>query len=140
MPRSMPTFMRLNEGWNAEPNAPDLRPERAGETLMAHMALNAILYPAFAEGREITLRFAGCARYRVTPVNDEAWRRGGGRFSALAPSWGEFYEIAGDTRDALDPAPWTSMDGTGTRHFHLYLRDEALEVKAGDWSLEVGGE
>ena len=135
----MPVFTRLNEGWNAEPNAPGLRLKRVEETLLAHMAPNAFLYPAFAGVREITLRFAGCARYRITPVNDETWHRGGCRFSALAPSWGEFYEIAGDTRDGLDPAPWTAMDGTGTRHFHFYLRDEALEVKAADWSLEVGG-
>ena len=73
----MPTFMRLNEGWNAEPNAPGLRLERAGKTLLAHMAPNALLYPAFAEVSEINLRFAGCARYRVTSVNDETWHRGG---------------------------------------------------------------
>jgi hypothetical protein len=51
------------------------------------------------------------------------------------PEWGECYEIEGDTKDALEPVPWTVMSGQGKRHYHFYLRDETLEVKAADWSL-----
>lgn len=83
----------------------------------------------------ITLRFEGCSQYRVTPINDHGWYGGQCRFSALAPAWGEFYEITGDTRDGLAPEPWLAGPGTGKRHFYFYFRDEALELKAQDWSF-----
>ena len=29
------------------------------------------------------------------------------------------------------------MNGLGARHFHFYFRDEALEVKALNWSMQT---
>ncbi len=57
------------------------------------------------------------------------------RFSGIAPSWGEFYEVIGETNDSVEPTPWIEMEGNGERHFLFYLRDEALEVKAQTWSM-----
>ncbi|GAB2208815.1 hypothetical protein ROS1_56330 [Roseibium sp. ROS1] len=132
----LPTFTRLNEDWNAHPNHVDLKIENLGQTLLARMRPNPYLNCNYEKTPEITVRFDGCARYRVTPVNDKGWFGGQCRFSGLAPSWGEFYEISGDSRDEMDPTPWTKMDGRGVRHFHFYLRDETLEVKAQDWSIK----
>jgi len=133
----LPTFDHLNETWNAHPNDVGLKIERNGRTLLAHMRPNPYAYREYENISSITVCFAGCYRYRVTPINDHDWYGGQCRFSGLAPSWGEFYEISGDTRDDMDPTPWVKMEGAGTRHFHFYLRDEALEVKAQDWSLET---
>ncbi|WP_270726053.1 hypothetical protein [Shimia sp. Alg240-R146] len=101
------------------------------------MRPNPYVYREYEYAPAITVCFKGCKRYRVTPVNDHGWYDGQCRFSGLAPSWGEFYEISGNTRDDMDPTPWITMAGSGTRHFHFYLRDEALEVKAQDWSMET---
>lgn len=131
----LPTFTRLNEDWNAHPNDVGLKIEQCGETLLAHMRPNPYVYRAYEKISEITVRFKDCARYRITPVNDHGWYEGQCRFSGLAPSWGEFYEISGNTRDDMDPTSWITMKGSGERHFHFYLRDEALEVKAQSWSL-----
>ncbi len=131
----LPIFTRLNEDWNAHPNAPYLRLEQRGQMLLAHIRPNPFVYRQYEKIAEITINFGGCAKYRVTPVNDEGWYEGQCRFSGLAPSWGEFYEISGDTRDDIDPSAWIEMEGTGTRHFHFYLRDETLEVKAQEWSM-----
>lgn len=131
----LPIFTRLNEDWNAHPNAPNLRLDERGQTLLARMKPNPYAYRQYEKIAEITINFGSCAKYRVTPVNDEGWYGGQCRFSGLAPSWGEFYEISGDTRDDMDPSVWKEMEGMGTRHFHFYLRDETLEVKAQGWSM-----
>jgi hypothetical protein len=133
----LPTFKRLNEDWNAHPNDVDLKIEQDGQVLLAHMRPNPYVYREYEHVPKITVRFDGCARYRVTPVNDHGWYGGQCRFSGLAPSWGEFYEISGDTRDEMDPTPWITMEGPGRRHFHFYLRDETLEVKAQNWSMKT---
>jgi len=130
-----PRFIRLNDDWNADPNDPDLRVDARGDVLAARIKPNAFVYPALQDVRAIELRFANCSRYRVTSINDEGWYRGQCRFSRLTPAWGEFYEITGDTLDASQPTPWVEVGGQGFRHFHVFLRDETLEVKAQDWSL-----
>jgi hypothetical protein len=135
----LPTFTRLSEDWNAHPNDVGLKIERSGQTLLAHMRPNPFVYREYENIPAITVCFKSCERYRLTPVNDHGWYGGQCRFSGLAPSWGEFYEISGNTQDDMDPTPWITMEGLGTRHFHFYLRDEALEVKAQDWSLETKG-
>lgn len=131
----LPTFKRLNEDWNAHPNDASLSLEQKGQTLLTRVKPNHYVYRQYENVPEITVRFEGCALYRVTPINDEGWYRGQCRFSGLAPSWGEFYEISGNTRDNMDPTPWIKMEGNGSRHFHFYLRDQTLEVKAQDWAL-----
>lgn len=130
-----PKFIRLNEGWNADPNDPNLRLVQDGSMLTAQIRPNVFVYPSLQNVKTIELCFSNCSRYRVTPINDEGWHRGQCRFSGLAPDWGEFYEIFGDTVDAMQPVAWIDADGQGTRHFHFFLRDETLEVKAQDWSL-----
>ncbi|MEL7013587.1 MAG: hypothetical protein AAFO72_09935 [Pseudomonadota bacterium] len=133
----MLTFTKLNKSWNADPNAPFLSTEQDSDALICYFKPNAFKYPEFKDVSRLLLKFDGCSKFRITPLNDHGWFEGQCRFSGLAPSWGEFYEIAGDTRDEQDPTPWIIMQGSGTRHFHFYLRDEALEVKAQDWSLEI---
>lgn len=103
--------------------------------LQFRMKPNPYVHPEFQKIAEITLRFEDCARYRITPVNDQGWHLGQCRFSRLAPARGEFYEISGDTRDSLDAMSRIGMEGSGMRHFHFYLRDETIEAKALDWSM-----
>lgn len=133
----LPTFNHLNATWNAHPNDASLKVEQNGQTLQAHMRPNPYIYREYENIPAITICFEDCKRYRVTSVNDHGWYAGQCRFSGLAPSWGEFYEIFGDTRDDMDPTPWITMEGSGMRHFHFYLRDQTLEVKAQGWSLET---
>jgi len=133
----LPRFTKLNTDWNADPNDAGLRIVHEGTELLAHMRPNLYKFKRFKGIASITVTFKNCARYRVTPINDYAWYAGDCRFSGLAPQWGEFYEIAGNTQDALDPSPWITAKGHGTRHFHFYLRDQTLEVKASGWSLKT---
>lgn len=133
----MQKFTQLNTGWNAEPNAPNVQVEQDDNSLVISFMPNRFLYPEFEGVSAILIRFGNCQRYRITSINDHGWYDGQCRFSSLAPAWGEFYEISGDTRDDMDATPWIAMEGFGSRHFHFYFRDAALEVKAKDWSMRT---
>ena len=70
------TFRKLNEGWNAEPNAPDPEVTVCGDDVLLSFVLNPFQFPQFAEEQRGLLRFNGCQRYRLGPTNDEGWYRG----------------------------------------------------------------
>jgi hypothetical protein len=74
-------------------------------------------------------------------TNDEGWYRGQCRFSRLAPSWGEFYEVAGDLLLSKCPNDWRYVSqepGRALRHFLFYLRDETFECDARAYALDLG--
>lgn len=132
----LPKFIRLNEDWNAHPNDVSLRLEERGSELIARMKPNPYAYRQYENIPEIAVSFVNCSKYRVTSVNDKGWYSGQCRFSGLAPEWGEFYEISGNVQDNMNSTPWIKMEGVGAKHFHFYLKDETLEIKAQDWVLK----
>jgi hypothetical protein len=126
-------FLRLNIGWNAEPNAPEPHVEVRGSDIILGFHMNAFQFPEFAEGENGYLRFANCVRYRLGPSNDEGWYRGQGRFSKIAPEWGDFYEVSGDPASSQGPTDWhvVSAEARGkAHHFLFYFRDETFECLA----------
>jgi hypothetical protein len=132
-----PTFRILNTGWNADPNAPDPQITIQDGAVRLEVRQNRVAFDAAEKVGRFRLVFEDAKRFRLTPVNDHGWYDGQCRFSDLAPAWGEFYEILGDTMDDLEPTPWreTGRSG-GERHFHFYLRDDTFECKARGWHLE----
>ena len=132
------SFLRLNIGWNAEPNAPDPQVEVQGDDIILAFYMNAFQFPEFAEEERGYLRFVNCARYRIGPTNDEGWYRGQCRFSKIAPDWGEFYEVSGDPKSCEGPTGWhvLSTDTSERHHFLFYLRDETFECLAGQCLVE----
>ncbi len=133
-----PIFRKLNEEWNAEPNAPAPVVERAGDDLVVRFFLNPFKYKQFAEEDRGTLRFVDCCRYRLGPDNDEGWWRGQCRYRAHAPAWGNFYEISGDDPHLDEPTDWRVIkpDSRCSRHFLFYFRDGTFECVAMDWLFE----
>ena len=132
-------FTRLNEGWNAEPNAPDPQVSVANHELVVTFAPNPFQYKGFSEDQRVCLIFTGAWRYRMGTVNDEGWYRGQCRFSRLAPAWGEFYEIHGDLRLDNCPRDWIQLrseSAEDARHFLFYFRDEEFECDAVSWRFE----
>lgn len=131
----MTSFTKLNLDWNADPNAPHPEVFVDGPDLLLSFRMNSMAYPRFREGERGVLRFQHCSRYRLGPENDEAWFRGGCRFSQAAPSWGEFYELHGDLRLSECPSDWIPLRPAGerTRHFLFYFRDNTFECDAQDW-------
>lgn len=133
------TFTRLNEAWNAEPNAPDPQVSTIDGELVLTFLPNPFQFRGFFEDQRVRVVFTGAWRYRIGKVNDEGWYRGQCRFSQVAPAWGEFYEIHGDLRLDACPNDWQELRPKPTedvRHFLFYFRDEEFECDAVDWRFE----
>ena len=131
-------FQRLNDGWNAEPNSPDPAVQVDGRDVVLTFSANPYVFPRFAEGQRLGLRFTGARKYRLGGTNDEGWYLGQCRFSGVAPKWGEFYEVSGDLKLPQAPDDWQIVGDTRTagRHFLFYLKDVTFECEADDWVLE----
>jgi hypothetical protein len=131
-------FRQLNDGWNAEPNAPDPTVRFDGRDLVLTFLANPFQFARFAEGQWLRLRFRGATKYRLGATNDEGWYRGQCRFSGDAPAWGEFYEVSGDLKLERSPNDWqvVGAERSAGHHFLFYLRDDTFECEADDWVLE----
>jgi hypothetical protein len=126
------TFLHLNEGWNAEPNAPSPSIRIQEGDLVLTFLVNPFQFHDFEEGETGVLRFARCERYRLGSPDDVGWHLGRCRFSKLAPKWGEFYQVTGDSTILEAVEDWRSLrppTGFG-QHFLFYFRDETFECVA----------
>ena len=137
----MTHFLLLNDGWNAEPNAPTPEVTVDGDTVRLEFTANGLQFPDFAQYERISLLFRKARRYRLGPTNDEGWLLGQCRFSRLAPAWGEFYEVRGDLKLDHCPDDWhvvSDAPGPEAKHFLFYLRDETFECAADSWEFLRG--
>ncbi|MGB0766162.1 MAG: hypothetical protein ACPGYV_00470 [Phycisphaeraceae bacterium] len=129
-------FTILNDGWNAEPNAPCPQIDIHGSDVLLTFVRNHLMYSDVEEDSTMSIRFKDCHKYRLGPTNDEGWYRGQCRFSKIAPQWGEFYEIQGNTLDEqLNKQEWKILPGNGTKRFLFYFRDETFECDAESYEL-----
>lgn len=135
------TFVQLNEGWNADPNAPEPSVIVAGPHASLTFYLNAFQFSDFSEGARATLRFKNVQRYRIGPTNDEGWYMGKCRFSRLAPAWGKFYAVSGASELPTAPSDWIANtdapDAWPAKHYLFYFKDETFECMADDWKVEL---
>ncbi len=130
------TFQKLNENWNAEPNAPDVSISNNNTDVELHFSLNPFAYDAYEDERAKVV-FQNCSKWRLGSTNDEGWYLGQCRYSGIAPKWGEFYEIVGHDELKDQPSDWkfSKENGSGDRHFLFYLRDNTFECMADDWKF-----
>lgn len=128
-----PEFLHLNDGWNAEPNAPAPVIEIQRFDIILRFYVNPFKFKEFEEEELGFLRFENCERYRLGPTNDEGWYQGQCRFSQIAPKWGEFYEVSGDPEALKGPTDWRVLSAgiVGRQHhFLFYFRDNTFECAA----------
>ncbi|WP_113110786.1 hypothetical protein [Rhizobiales bacterium] len=147
--------LQLGRGWVAEPNAPEPQVSAEGPSVKVRfrafrtvpdkkptgvrraLSLFSKTSPKFEETWG-TLRFVGCSRWRWDSTNDHEWYKvdGHGRYSGIAPRWGEFYELVGPDPDR-DAVSWDEIgaDTVHSRHFLYYFRDETIEFIAEEWSF-----
>ena len=126
-------FVKLNDSWNAEPNAPAPEVARSGNDVVLEFRLNPFQFKQFSEGDRGRLVFRNCWRYRLGGTNDEGWHLGHCRFSKIAPAWGEFYEVQGDLKLESSQNDWVVVGPephVPGMHFLFYLRDHTFECDA----------
>jgi hypothetical protein len=133
-----PSFQKLNDDWNADPNGPDPIADASGPDLLLRFLLNSFVFEQFSFGDKGVLRFVNCSRYRLGRTNMDGWYYGQCRYSKIAPEWGEFYEITGEDPYLDEPSDWVTINkgSNSSRHFLFYFRDETFECIAADWAFE----
>lgn len=128
-------FVRLNAGWNAEPNAPEPNTLEQGSDLLLGFFLDSM------DDAKGVLRFEDVSKYRLGPTNDEGWYLGQCRYSPLAPEWGQFYELTGPDERRDLPGDWHVLrQETASRHFLFYFRDNTFEALTRDWAFEAAAD
>ena len=132
------SFNRLNDGWNAEPNAPYPRVIASGTDILVEFFLNPFQFRQFGPDDQGIIRFLDCSRFRLGATNDQGWYLGQCRYSKIAPAWGEFYEISGTDSRLDEPDDWKTVNeaSSASRHFLFYFRDDTFECIASDWRFE----
>jgi hypothetical protein len=83
--RNWQTHGTINDGWNAEPNAPAPVITRSGDDVVLEFDLNPFRFKQFSEGERGRLIFRRCWRYRLGGTNDEGRYLGQCRFSKILP-------------------------------------------------------
>ncbi|KLN60456.1 hypothetical protein WH96_12065 [Kiloniella spongiae] len=135
----MTEFVKLNQGWNAEPNTPIPQVKLIKSNLELHFFLNPYQFENYNEGDKGCIEFSNCSRFRFTDINDEAWYKGECRFSKLAPSWGEFYLVQRNFKEQENATPWQhhAQKDTTLDNFLFYFRDSTFECSAKSWSFKL---
>ncbi|MBX2867304.1 MAG: hypothetical protein KTR18_01405 [Acidiferrobacterales bacterium] len=129
-------FIKLNDNWNADPNAAGESVAITEDCVELSFFVNAWAYEGFHEEERIALRFYGCTRYHLEGTNDEGWYSGQCRFSKLAPEWGEFYQVKGDLKLNECSSDWIEVtQGQGENHYLFYLGDNTFECDATSFEL-----
>ena len=129
-------FEKLNHGWNAEPNAPDVKMALDASGLTLSFLANPFQFPDFNDGQTIELRFSNVWRYGTGTINDEGWHRGQCRFSKAVRRWGEFYCVTGDLMIDQFNGNWqfiTDDPKPNLNHYLFYFRDCNFECDASNW-------
>jgi len=88
-------FIKQNNGWDAEPNAPapKIEIEEVTSNLLLSFYLNAFIHDDVDEDDIGVLEFNNCFKYRIGSTNDEGFYRGQCRFSNTGIEWGNFYKM-----------------------------------------------
>ncbi|WP_239616867.1 hypothetical protein [Cohnella mopanensis] len=133
-------YQQLNNGWGAEPNAPDpqIEIDFAQGKLKLKFYLNPFIYKDVEEEIRAELEFSNCFMFRLGPTNDEGFYRGQCRFSKTGINWGEFYQLEETEWKETFPKDKVIVlnhliNEEGLRHYLFYFRDVTFECIAKDY-------
>ena len=134
-------FLRLNENWNAEPNAPNPHIEITRSTLKLSFYLNPFLYSQFREGDIGILEFHNCFQYRAGVPSDEGFYvYKQSRYKQYGVEWGHFYIVNNSDWEINFPDALIvdSRIPVGIlKHYLFYFRDETVEVVAENYRFRI---
>jgi len=137
-------FKRLNNGWDAEPNAPMPVIEllKAVSVIKLSFYLNSFIHEDVEEEDKGILEFNNCYQYRIGATNDEGFYRGQCRFYKIGIVWGNFYNIINSTWRTDFPSDKIMGDSTlinnpNLNHYLFYFRDETFECIAESYTFMI---
>lgn len=135
-------FTKLNDNWNADPNAPYPTIEISDSDAIVSFHLNTIAFPQFIEGVDIgRLVFYNCLQYTLHPLNDEGFYVfGQSRYKQFGVEWGEFYLVEESDWQESFPNPIiinNEIDPKICKHYLFYFRDETFECIAESYEFSI---
>jgi hypothetical protein len=134
-------FIKINENWNAEPNAPMPTIEVIGSNLILSFYLNAFISEEFDEEDLGVLEFNNCLQYRLgAPNEDGFYIYNKSRYKKYGVQWGEFYLVQNSDWQINFPEPVfidNSIKNEKLNHYLFYFRDETFECVSLSYSFKV---
>lgn len=132
------TFEQLNIGWNAEPNAPDLKITVADTDVVIEFYLNDFAYENFSKEDKARIIFHNCYQYRNGAPNDEGFYiYNQSRYKKYSVRWGEFYLVHNsDWREYFPEPIRIGVLHDNLQHYLFYFKDETFECIASSYDLE----
>lgn len=134
-------YTKINEGWNADPNSPDVELRVDNEGLMLEFYLNAFQFNEFKEGDKALVTFKGCHKFSFNAKNDESYHKGQYRYKHSELPWGEFYILDTDweTDFPQDHEVLYTLNGTekDLKHYIFFFKDNTFECVAQSFTLEL---
>lgn len=134
-------YKKLNNNWNADPNAPEPEIYVKDGDLQVFFYLNYHIYDHIKEGQRGDLIFTDCYMYRVGSPNDHGFYLGQFRYGRDDIEWGEFYELFESDWQINFPDDKVILkeslrNDKGLRHFLFFFRDEGFECIAKNFLFE----
>jgi len=134
-------FVKLNENWNAEPNAPKEKIEIMDNNLILSFYLNSFQFKQFNDKDIGILNFYNCYQYRYGVPNDEGFFiYGQSRYKQYGVEWGEFYLVKNSDWKINFPNPIfidTALDTNKLNHYLFYFKDYTFECIAKSFEFIV---
>ncbi len=134
-------FIKLNENWNADPNAPIPTIEVNGANLKLTFYLNVFIFHEFNENDLGVLEFYNCRQYRMGSPNDEGFYvHNQSRYKKHGVEWGEFYLVQDSDWEFNFPQPIyvdTTLNMDKLKHYLFYFRDDTFECVSESYSFKV---
>ena len=133
-------FIKLNDGWNAEPNAPDPCIKINGTDLVVSFLMGYFQFEECSEDDIGVLTFHNCVQYRMGTNDEGFYMYGKDRFKPYGIKWGEFYRIDNSDWKTNFPDPIRVSDCSGSKglnHYLFYFRDEAFECIAESYEFRL---
>jgi hypothetical protein len=134
-------FIQLNQGWNAEPNAPNPQITVEGSDIKLSFSMNPFIFKDFDEDDIGVIRFKNCYQYRMgSPNEDDFYVYGKSRYKQYGVKWGEFYRVKNSDWQTNFPDSKTLnifLDKDSLNHYLFYFRDETFECIAESYSFMV---
>lgn len=133
-------YKKLNDNWNAEPNAPYPKISIINNKLIVEFYLNPFIFKNISEGQKGRLTFINCNIYRLGSTNDEGFYKNQFRYSPRDIPWGEFYLLLNSDWANSFPEDKiilnSRLKSDDLKHYLFFFRDNTFECIAESYNFE----
>lgn len=128
-------YTKLNNNWNANPNAPETSLIEKSKNIELQFYLNYFIFDSFKEEDKGILIFKNCYKYLFSNCNDEGYFREQYRFTHKEIPYGDFYEIKGNYY--FEGKILCTKKSKDLKHYIFMMKENIIECLAEDFSFNI---